>query len=102
MSCNRYTRGFPEHIGTPATIGGPLPPFVAYQVVQQMVTPCTVLQDPAVTAFRSKRGKELEPDPAAAAKYNDNSLRRFVSGRKIAILPDWGSGKPEHAEQQGH
>ena len=54
-------------------------------------------QDPAVTAFRSKRGKELDPDVEAASKYHDNSLRRFVHGRRIGILPDWQSpsGKQE-------
>ncbi len=44
----------------------------------------------------------MDPDVDAAKKYHDSSLRRFVSGRKIGILPDWGSGKHEHAEQQGH
>lgn len=49
------------------------------------------LQDPAVTAFRSQRGRELDPDKDKAAQYHDNALRKFVSGRKIGILPDPGS-----------
>ena len=36
-----------------------------------------------------------------ASRYNDNSLRRFVHGRPIAILPDFGGGKKQHAEQAG-
>ena len=44
-----------------------------------------------MTAFRSKRGTELDPNVEAASRYNDSSLRRFVHGRKIAILPDWQS-----------
>jgi hypothetical protein len=49
-----------------------------------------LLQDPSVEAIRSRRGQDVNEE--RAREYHESALRRFVQGRKVAILPDWGGG----------
>ena len=55
-----------------------------------------------MTAFKSQRGKEMDPDKDKAAHYHDNALRKFVHGRRIGILPDLGGHHKETEQSSSH